>query len=124
MLLAFASVGLVLAAVGIYGVLAQLARNRAREMGIRIALGARPADVQWLVLVHGARITIAGLAMGTVVALATTRVLTALLFEISPNDPAILAAVIVILWTTGVLASFMPALRASRADPVDALRAD
>jgi putative ABC transport system permease protein len=124
MLVVFAGVGLVLATVGIYGVLAQLARNCAREMGIRIALGARPADVRWLVLRHGALVTTAGVAIGTAVALATSRVLRALLFQISPNDPAMFVAVISILATTGVFASFIPALRASRADPVDALRAD
>lgn len=123
-LVIFAVVGLVLAMVGIYGVLAQLARNRAREMGIRIALGARPADVRCLVIRHGARIMFIGLAAGTAAALATTRVLSALLFDLSPNDPLTLAAVISILATTGLVASFVPALRASRADPVDALRAE
>jgi ABC-type antimicrobial peptide transport system permease subunit len=120
----FAVVGLLLAAVGVYGVLAQLARARAREMGIRIALGARPADVRWLVVRHGALITVLGLTSGIVVALATTRVLSALLFGLAPNDPISFVAVIAILTATGIVASFVPAWRASRVDPVEVLRAE
>ena len=120
----FAVVGLLLAAVGVYGVLAQIARTRAREMGIRIALGAQPADVRWLVVRHGALITSLGLTSGIVMALATTRVLSALLFGLAPNDPASFVGVIAILTATGILASFVPAWRASRVDPVDVLRAE
>ena len=120
----FAGVGLLLAAVGIYGVLAQITRGRAREMGIRIALGARPVDVQWLVLRHGAGIMALGAAIGIVVALGTTRVLASLLFDLSPNDPASYVWVVAILAATSAAASFTPAWRASRADPADALRAD
>ena len=124
MLSVFAGVGLLLAAVGIYGVLAQITRARAREMGIRIALGARPADVQWLVLRHGIGIMAFGAAVGTVVALGTTRVLAALLFDLSPNDPASYVWVVAILAATSAVASFTPAWRASRSDPAEALRAD
>ena len=124
MLSVFACVGLLLAAVGIYGVLAQLTRGRAREMGIRIALGARPADVQWLVLRHGAGIMALGVVIGIVVALGTTRVLASLLFDLAPNDPGSYAWVVAILGATSAVASFAPAWRASRADPADALRAD
>jgi putative ABC transport system permease protein len=124
MLSVFAGVGLLLAAVGIYGVLAQIARGRAREMGIRIALGARPADVQWLVLRHGAGIMGLGVAVGIVVALGTTRVLASLLFDLSPNDPTSYAWVVAILAATSAVASFAPAWRASRSDPAEALRAD
>jgi len=124
MLSVFAGVGLLLAAVGIYGVLAQITRDRAREMGIRIALGARPADVQWLVLRHSAGIMALGAAIGIVVALGTTRVLASLLFDLSPNDPASYAWVVAILAATSAVASFTPAWRASRSDPAEALRAD
>ena len=124
LLLSFACVGLLLAAVGIYGVLAQIARNRAREMGIRIALGAGTGHVRWIVVRHGMLITGAGLVAGTAGALATTRVLSTLLFELSPNDPVVIAGTVIVLGAIGVVASFIPAWRASRANPVDALRAD
>ena len=123
-LVAFAVVGLVLAAVGIYGVLAQLTRSRAREMGIRIALGARPAEVRWLVVRHGAMIGASGLAGGTIIALATTHVLASLLFGVPPNDPRSLGLVALLLGATSVVASWVPAWRASRADPMDVLRAE
>ena len=124
MLSVFACVGLLLAAVGVYGVLAQIARARAREMGIRIALGARPADVQWLVLRHGAGIVALGGVVGIVLALGMTRVLASLLFDLSPNDPESYVWVVAILAATSAVASFVPAWRASRADPAEALRAD
>lgn len=124
LLFVFACVGLVLAAVGIYGVLAQIARDRAREMGIRIALGARPVEVQWLMMRHGAAIMLIGLVAGTATALATTRVLSSLLFELSPNDPRSFLIVVIVIVATSTIASMVPALRASRADPIEALRAD
>ena len=124
MLSVFAGVGLLLAAVGIYGVLAQITRSRSREMGIRIALGARPADVQWLVLRHGAAIMSLGAAIGIVVGLGTARVLASLLFDLSPNDVASYAWVVAILAATCVVASVAPAWRASRSDPAEALRAE
>jgi len=105
-------------------VLAQITRGRAREMGIRIALGARPADVLWLVLRHGAGIMALGAAVGIAVASGTTRVLASLLFDLSPNDPASYAWVVAILAATSAAASFAPAWRASRSDPADALRSD
>jgi len=124
MLSVFAGVGLLLAAVGIYGVLAQITRARAREMGIRIALGARPADVQWLVLRHGAGIVVLGGTVGVILALGMTRVLASLLFELSPNDPVSYLARRLLAGATSAVASFVPAWRASRSDPAEALRAD
>jgi putative ABC transport system permease protein len=124
LLLAFAGVGLVLATLGIYAVLAQIARNRAREMGIRIALGARLSNVRWMIVRHGIAVTAVGLAAGMGVALASTRVLGSLLFGLSPNDPLSYGTVLAILGATGVIASFIPAWRASRANPADVLRAD
>jgi putative ABC transport system permease protein len=124
MLSVFASVGLLLAAVGVYGVLSQIARSRAREMGIRIALGARPSDVRWLVVRHGVGITVIGLTAGVAAALATSRVLSALLFDLAPNDPRSFASVVAILTATSVVASSVPAFRASRVDPIEVLHAD
>jgi putative ABC transport system permease protein len=123
-LLAFAVVGVVLAAIGIYGVLSHIARSRGREMSIRIALGADAAHVRWFVVRHGAAITAAGLLVGLGVSLASTRVLSALLFDLLPNDPVVLGGVVLVLAAASGLASFIPAWRASRADAMDALRAD
>lgn len=124
LLLAFAVIGLVLSVVGVYGVLAQVTRNRTREMGIRIALGAQAAQVRWLVVRHGLRLTIAGLILGGVVALLTTRAMTKLLFNVAPDDPLTLGGVALLLAATSIFAAWIPALKASRADPATALRTD
>jgi putative ABC transport system permease protein len=124
LLLMFAMIGLVLSVVGVYGVLAQVARNRTREMGIRIALGAQAGQVRWLVVRHGLSLTIAGLVAGGLAALLVTRAMTKLLFNVAPNDPATLAGVALILTGTSVVASWLPAVKASRADPAVALRSD
>jgi putative ABC transport system permease protein len=124
LLLMFAGIGLVLSVVGVYGVLAHVARNRTREMGIRMALGARAEQVRWLVIRQGLGLTAAGLAVGAVTALFATRAMAKLLFNVAPNDPITLAGVIAILAATSVVASWPPARRASRADPSIALRED
>jgi putative ABC transport system permease protein len=124
LLLAFAAVGLMLSIVGVYGLLAQLARNRTREMGIRLALGAPRAGVRWLVVRHGLAVTGVGLCIGTAAALAASRLITALLFKVAPNDPATLVSVAALLALTSLLAAWIPARKASNADPVSALRAD
>jgi len=124
LLLAFAAIGLVLSVVGVYGVLAQVTRNRTREMGIRIALGAQAPQVRWLVVRQGLRLTLAGLALGAGVALFATRAMTKLLFNVAPNDPLTLAGVALLLAATSICASWIPARKASRADPAAALRAD
>jgi len=124
MLLGFAVIGLVLSVVGVYGVLAQVSRNRTREMGIRIALGAPAGRVRWLVVRQGLRLTIAGLALGTVAALLTTRAMAKLLFQVTPTDPATLIGVSLLLAATSILAAWIPALNASRADPAVTLRSD
>lgn len=122
LLLGFALVGLLLSVVGVYGMLAQLARNRTREMGIRLALGAPQSGVRWLVIRHGLAITAAGLAIGGTTAIVSTRAMKALLFDTAPNDPLTLVGVAVFLALTSVIASWLPARRASRADPAIALR--
>jgi ABC-type antimicrobial peptide transport system permease subunit len=124
LLLTFAGVGLVLAVVGVYGVMAQLARRRTREMGIRLALGARASHVQWLVVRHGLWLVLLGLGLGVAGALGATRAMQALLYEVAPGDPVTFGTVAVVLALTAICASWLPAARASRSDPAGALRAE
>ena len=124
MLLAFALVGLVLAVVGVYGVLSHITRSRTREMGIRVALGAQMSEVRWLVVRRGLGLAVAGLAVGLVVAVFSTRLMTKLLFNVAPNDPLTLIGVSLILVVTSLVAASLPARRAARVDPAIALRAD
>ena len=123
-LLVFAGIGLLLAVVGIYGVLAQVARARTREMGIRIALGARGAQVRWMLVRHGLRLTVIGLMIGAVVALGATQAMQKLLFGVPASDPATFGAVALLILATGLVAAWLPALKASRAEPIIALRTD
>jgi putative ABC transport system permease protein len=124
LMLMFGAIGLVLAVVGVYGVLAQASRNRTREMGIRIALGAQAGQVRWLVVRQGLRLTLAGLLIGGLAASFATRALTRLLFGVAPNDPLTLTLVALLLAGTSIAAAWIPASRAGRADPMEALRAD
>jgi putative ABC transport system permease protein len=120
----FGAVALVLAAVGVYGVTAQAARKRTQEIGIRMALGAAAPDVLSMLLRQALRVVGLGLAVGLVATLLTTRVLTTLLFGVAPTDPGTLAAVVVLLGGVALLACYVPALRATRVDPVRSLRAE
>jgi ABC-type antimicrobial peptide transport system permease subunit len=120
----FAATALLLAAIGIYGVTSLAVAVRTREIGIRMALGADGGRVQRLVVSEGAVMVTVGGAIGICAALAATRVLHALLFDVSPYDPGTYAAVVVILAGTAMLASWIPARRASRVDPLSAIRAD
>jgi putative ABC transport system permease protein len=122
MLLIFAVVGLVLALVGVYGVMAQLARARRREVGIRMALGASYADVRWLIVRHGLGLVTGGLAVGVVAAVFATRWMRVFLYGVSPGDPPTFVAVPVVLLAAGAMAAWVPAVRASRTDPVATLR--
>jgi putative ABC transport system permease protein len=124
LLLLFAGVGLALAVVGVYGVMAQMARRRVREMGIRLALGAQANDVRWLVVRNGLRLVVVGLVIGTAGAFAATRTMQALLFGIAPKDPLTFVVVPAVLVLTALVATWMPASYASRADPATALRAE
>jgi putative ABC transport system permease protein len=124
LMLLFAVVGVVLAVVGVYGVMAQLAQRRSHEMGIRLALGAEPSAVRWLVVRHGLMLVGVGLAAGVVVAAAATRSLAALLYKVAPADPATFVAVPLILAAAGLAAAWVPAAPASRVDPATTLRAD
>ncbi|HEX6809807.1 MAG TPA: ABC transporter permease, partial [Gemmatimonadaceae bacterium] len=118
-----AALALVLSAVGMYGVLAYLVSQRRGEMGIRLALGASGRQVTRLVVWESARLAAAGILIGLAGALATTRVMQSLLFDVSPTDPLTLGTVTALLLGVAVAAAWMPARRASRVDPVEALRA-
>jgi predicted permease len=118
----FAVLALVLAAVGLYGVTAYSVAQRTRELGIRVALGAGRGTLLRVVLAHGARLTIAGLLVGTLGALALTELMSTLLFGIGPHDPMTFAGVALLLLVVSLIASLGPAHRATRVDPVVALR--
>jgi predicted permease len=124
MLAIAAGVALLLGVVGIYGVITYIATQRTREVGIRMALGAQGGDVRTMFLRHGLWLTLTGIALGIGVALALTRVMAALLFGIGPADPMTYAAVSATLAAVALVATYLPARRASRVDPVVALRAE
>jgi predicted permease len=124
LLSAFATLALVLAAVGIYGVMAYLVRQGAREVGIRIALGATPRAIVGLVIRQGLIVTLAGLAIGLAGAWALTRVMRSLLFEVEATDPLTFAAIAVLLGATAIAACYLPPRRAARIDPLVSLRAE
>ena len=121
---AFALLALVLASVGIYGLIAYMVVERSREMGVRLALGALPSDVVRLVVGQGVRLAALGIVIGLAGALALTRVIRTLLFDTSPLDPAILTGAAVLLAAVAAFASLVPAWRASRTDPQVAMRTD
>jgi putative ABC transport system permease protein len=120
----FAILALVLSVIGVYGVLSFTVSQRAREIGIRMALGAAAADVLGLMLWKGLWPVAAGLALGLGAALATTRVLTKMLFEVRPTDPLVLLGVVGLLLSAAFVAVLVPALRASRVDPLIAVRSE
>jgi ABC-type antimicrobial peptide transport system permease subunit len=118
----FALVALLMAALGIYGVVAFVVSRRTREVGIRMALGARAADVLRLVLRQGMTPVLIGLAAGLALSLGLGRLSAGLLFEVPPHDPATLAAAAAVLTAAALLACAVPARRAARIDPAQALR--
>jgi putative ABC transport system permease protein len=120
----FAGLALLLASLGVFGVLASSVSQRQRELGVRVALGAQPRDVYRLVLGEGARVAIAGLAAGAAVALIVTRALSSLLYEVSASDPATFLGAAALLFTVAAVAGYLPARRAARVDPVETLRAE
>lgn len=122
LLTVFAAVALLLAAIGVYGVMAYSVERRTQEMGIRMALGAARGDLLKLVLGHGIKIAAAGVAAGLALAYATTRLLASLLFDVKPVDPPTFVAVAVILTLVALVATYIPARRAAGTDPSDALR--
>src|SRR6185437_8806559 len=118
-----AGMALVLSVVGMYGVISYLVGQRRGEMGIRLALGASGRQVTRLVVWESARLAAAGVLIGLAGAVAMTRVMRALLFDVSPTDPVTLGAVTLLLVLMALAASWLPARRASRVDPVETLRA-
>jgi len=122
LLAVFAGLSLVLAVIGIYGVMAYSVNQRTRELGIRMALGASRADVLRLVVVQGLRLTTIGVIVGLTASLAASRLIASLLYDVSPSDGVTFVVVPVLLAAAALAASYLPALRATRIDPIVALR--
>jgi putative ABC transport system permease protein len=120
----FAIAALALAAIGVYGVLANVVSQETHDIGVRMALGAQAADVMWSVLRRALTLMAIGVAIGTVGALALTRVMAGLLYEVRPTDAVTFAGAALLLAALAVGASLIPAWRATRIDPLVALRAE
>jgi ABC-type antimicrobial peptide transport system permease subunit len=119
---AFAALALLLASIGLYGVIAYHVSQRTQEIGIRMALGAQSANVAWLVLREGIMLTAIGITAGLIGSFALTRVLRQWLFEITPTDPATFAGITLLLVIVASLACWLPIRRAAEIDPMEALR--
>jgi ABC-type antimicrobial peptide transport system permease subunit len=122
-LVVFGSLALVLAAIGLYGVMASMVSQRSGELALRMALGAGAADLLRLVLSKGLALTAGGLAIGLLTALQGTRLLGYLLYNVEPRDPLAFAAAVVVVAVASLVACVVPAWRATRTDPLRALRA-
>jgi putative ABC transport system permease protein len=122
LLTGFGGLALLLAVVGVYGVLSYSVNQQTREIGIRMAMGAQSGRILRLVVGQGMRLAIVGLILGTLIALASTRVLSSLLFGVSAQDPLIFGGVSLILATAAILACYIPARRATKVNPIITLR--
>ena len=121
---AFAALALVLAIAGVYGVMAYAVSRRTAEIGVRMAMGARPADILRLVMWQGLQLAATGTALGCGLAYGLAQLLRGMLFAVAPADPVVFMGVPAALILTAAAATAIPALRASRVDPMTALRAD
>ncbi len=124
LLLGFAATAVLLAAIGVFGVMARNAAARVREFGIRLALGAKPRQIERLVLRRGVRLLLIGAAIGTAAAVGLTRALRGLLFDVEPLDPATFAVTLSVLGAVALAACWIPARRATSADPLEAIKAE
>jgi predicted permease len=122
LLCVFAGTALLLGAVGVYGLMAYAVQHRTQEIGVRIALGARPRDVRAMVVFEGMRLVLIGMAVGVAAALLLTPLMRSLLFGVEAHDPAVFGCAVLVLATAALLATYVPAWRATRVDPVTALR--
>ena len=118
----FAGLALILAVVGIYGILAYIVTQQTHEIGIRMAMGAQRRDMLLFILRRGVRLTLIGVAIGLPAAWVVTRVMSSLLYGVSPRDPLTFIGMTLLLVTTALLASYIPARRATKVDPMVPLR--
>ena len=123
-LIIFALLALTLAAIGVFGLLSHTVEQRTREIGIRLAVGAQTEDIVWLFVERGIRLCLVGLVVGVAGSLALTRVVSAYLFGVKPTDPVVFSVTACLLFVVAVVATYLPARRASTVDPVDSLRAN
>ena len=121
---AFAALALLLAALGVYGVMTQGVEQRTREIGLRLALGAAREDILRLIVGRVLAIALAGIALGVALAVPAMRLLTALLYQVEPGDPLVLATLTLVLLAVSLLAGYLPARRATRVDPLRTLRTE
>jgi putative ABC transport system permease protein len=124
LLAGFAALALLLAAVGIYGVISYSVRQRMHELGIRMALGAQTGDVMKLILMQGLKLSLTGVAIGLTAAFSLTRWMKSLLFEVRPTDPMTFGVIALLLIAVSLLACWIPARRAAKADPMVALHCE
>jgi ABC-type antimicrobial peptide transport system permease subunit len=123
-LLVVSGLALLLGAIGLYGVLSYVVAERTREIGVRMALGATVGAVRRMVVSQGARVVLIGIGFGVAAALASTRLLSALLYDVKPVEPIVFAAMALAMVGVGALASYLPARRASNVSPMESLRSE